>query len=443
MANSPIRVPPPAKPSAPRTPIDSGVAGDWEKWRQRLAGMADAESSVALTLDLMLHDLAEQARAATGASGAAIALRQDDALVCRAASGTTTPDLGVPIEIEQGLSGECVRTAHPQVCQDTEHDARVDAAASRQLGVRSVAVIPLLREMTLEGVLEAFSPAPGKFDAAAVHALEGFGQKVVQALQHAERVKTEPAAQTVAENKEISKGRLTASEVKEVSRAADAPPPARSMSRGNLMLTAAVVMAAVLLGWLWGLAQTRKGRVRATTKTPAAVVQGATPAGGSPPVTAPAAPQKAETVPPPEAKPAPRGAATSAKGPVVSPGGLTVYEKGKIVFHLAPAGEAAAASAPANSQTGLPEGMTGGHLIQRVNPVYPPTALEQRLQGDVVLQTVIAEDGTVREVTAASGDSLLAAAATDAVKQWRYEPFLLRGTAVAVSTTVTVHFSLP
>jgi protein TonB len=428
------------------------VAGDWEKWRQRLAGMADAESSVALTLDLMLHDLAEQARAATGASGAAIALRQDDALVCRAASGTTTPDLGVPIEIDQGLSGECVRTAHPQVCEDTEHDARVDAAASRQLGVRSVAVIPLLREMTLEGVLEAFSPAPGKFDAAAVHALEGFGQKVVQALQHAERVKTQPVAQAVSESaeiskeREISKGSLSASEVKEVSSAADAPPPARPMSRGNLALTAAVVMAAVLLGWLWGWAQTRKGRVRATAKAPAAVVEGATPAGGVPPVSAPAAPQKSETVQPPEAKPAPpapSGAAASARGPAISPGGLTVYEKGKIVFHLAPVREAAAASAPGTRQTALPEGMTGGHLIHRVNPVYPPAALDQRLQGDVVLQTVIAEDGAVREVTAASGNPLLAASATDAVKQWRYEPFLLRGTAVAVSTTVTVHFSLP
>jgi len=75
-----------------------------------------------LGLDLILHDIAERARQATNASGAAIAIRQDENMVCRAAAGATVPDLGAKIATETGLSGACVRTGETQWCSDTETD---------------------------------------------------------------------------------------------------------------------------------------------------------------------------------------------------------------------------------------------------------------------------------------------------------------------------------
>src|SRR5581483_6308839 len=82
-----------------------------------------------LALDLLLHDIAEHALESTRASGAAIALDRDGAMVCRAAAGVA-PGLGIKIDIRSGLTGACVRERKLQWCRDTERDARVDAEAS-------------------------------------------------------------------------------------------------------------------------------------------------------------------------------------------------------------------------------------------------------------------------------------------------------------------------
>src|SRR5579864_9487505 len=62
-----------------------------------------------LALDLILHDIAEHALQVTGATGAAIAIECEGALVCRAAAGATAPDLGAKVNAQSGLSGTCVR----------------------------------------------------------------------------------------------------------------------------------------------------------------------------------------------------------------------------------------------------------------------------------------------------------------------------------------------
>ena len=89
------------------------------------------------------------------------------------------------------------------------------------------------------------------------------------------------------------------------------------------------------------------------------------------------------------------------------------------------------------------ETFTGGTLLHRVAPAYPPEALAARLEGDVVLQGVIGKDGAVREVRVVSGDPRLVDAATDAVRHWRYDPFRSHGEAVDMLSTLTVHFRLP
>src|SRR5436305_1631682 len=131
MAHSPTMRPDPLEPAKSSASIslskrdlitsESSVA----KMNSSLA--AQGSESTELALDLILHDIAERARQATSASGAAIAIRQDDAMVCRAAAGATVPDLGAKITTEHGLSGACVRTGQTQWCTDTDADERVDS----------------------------------------------------------------------------------------------------------------------------------------------------------------------------------------------------------------------------------------------------------------------------------------------------------------------------
>jgi protein TonB len=81
-------------------------------------------------------------------------------------------------------------------------------------------------------------------------------------------------------------------------------------------------------------------------------------------------------------------------------------------------------------------------LVYGPKPIYPPLARQARISGTVRLQAIIAKDGTVIELQVLSGPALLVQAATDAVRQWRYQPTLLNGEPIEVVTTVDVIFSL-
>ncbi len=82
------------------------------------------------------------------------------------------------------------------------------------------------------------------------------------------------------------------------------------------------------------------------------------------------------------------------------------------------------------------------NLIHDVTPQYPPEAGRQRIEGAVVLMAVIGTDGTVKDVRIESGLPILAQAAIDAVKQWRYKPYSVDGEPVEVDSRITINFSL-
>jgi len=86
--------------------------------------------------------------------------------------------------------------------------------------------------------------------------------------------------------------------------------------------------------------------------------------------------------------------------------------------------------------------MENGLLLSKVDPVYPSVAHQAGIQGTVSLQALIGKDGNVEHLELISGHPLLAPAAIDAVKQWKYKPYLLNGQAVEVQTEVQVNFSL-
>lgn len=87
-------------------------------------------------------------------------------------------------------------------------------------------------------------------------------------------------------------------------------------------------------------------------------------------------------------------------------------------------------------------GVSTGLLIRKVQPNYPPLARQARIQGSVVLQAEISKEGTIQNLQLVSGHPMLAPAAIEAVKQWRYKPYLLNGEPVAVETQVVVNFTL-
>lgn len=79
-------------------------------------------------------------------------------------------------------------------------------------------------------------------------------------------------------------------------------------------------------------------------------------------------------------------------------------------------------------------------LVHRVDPSYPPQAREQNLQGIIALDIVVGNDGSVRSVKALNGPDVLAKAAMDSLRWWKFEPYLVKGQAVAVESTVAVEF---
>ena len=86
--------------------------------------------------------------------------------------------------------------------------------------------------------------------------------------------------------------------------------------------------------------------------------------------------------------------------------------------------------------------MLQGSLVHRVEPVYPPMARTARVAGAVVLEAIISQEGTMKNLRLVSGHPLLVPAAIDAVSQWRYRPYILNGAAIEVETQITVNFIL-
>jgi protein TonB len=83
-----------------------------------------------------------------------------------------------------------------------------------------------------------------------------------------------------------------------------------------------------------------------------------------------------------------------------------------------------------------------GNLIYRVQPVYPPLARQARIQGTVQVRAIISKLGTIENLQAISGHPMLVPSARNAVRQWRYRPYMLNGEAIEIETEITVNFVL-
>jgi putative methionine-R-sulfoxide reductase with GAF domain len=176
-----------AEESVPPLPEDSHDA-----LRLRFPGDDGGKSLNSMAqrdLDATLQLLAERAQYITGASGAAIALREGEEMICRASSGESAPELGAHLQVDSGLSGESVRTKKILRCDDAESDTRVNQESCRALGIASVVVMPLIREQEVNGVFELLSGTAYAFEERDLGALERLAEMIQTALEHAEAAK--------------------------------------------------------------------------------------------------------------------------------------------------------------------------------------------------------------------------------------------------------------
>lgn len=135
-----------------------------------------------IDLEPAISVIAERAQALTGASGAAIALRHGSEIVCRARAGRTAPDLGVRLQTDSGISAECVRTGEVILCHDAERNPKVDLAACRRLGARSILAAPLRHFRRTLGLFEVLSNTPHAFDAQDVATMQLLSSMMVAAM---------------------------------------------------------------------------------------------------------------------------------------------------------------------------------------------------------------------------------------------------------------------
>jgi len=125
------------------------------------------------------------------------------------------------------------------------------------------------------------------------------------------------------------------------------------------------------------------------------------------------------------------------------PGGVPGGQMGGVIGGIISSTPVAVPKMATPTRIRVSQGVTAGMKIHDVTPQYPQMAKIARVQGPVVLAAVIGKDGAIQNLRVVSTASpLLNQAALEAVKQWRYRPYILNGEPVEVDTTITVNFTL-
>jgi GAF domain/PilZ domain len=133
-------------------------------------------------LPAMLRLIGERARSLTRGTSAVIALGRYGFFRCRASVGASAPALGAYLDVNSGLSGECVRTGKALRCDDTEADPRVEVASCRRLGIRSIVAAPIQYEREIVGLREVLSNRPYAFEEGDVALVERLAQTILMTI---------------------------------------------------------------------------------------------------------------------------------------------------------------------------------------------------------------------------------------------------------------------
>lgn len=422
--------------------------------------------------DVILGTIAEAAQALTQASAAAVALYRDGAVICRGRSGEIAPEIGSRLSVDSGVSGECLRTGKILRCDDTQRDYRADPEVCRRLGLRSIAVVPVRREHQTIGIVEAFSTRTYAFaeehmdalrhlaDLAETAYAREFGVPApAEARPPQAPIESAPVAGVMARAGDVVASGLRVGFSEKNRRYLIAgtaavmllllvmvglrfwPKPAAETTAQAAAAPSTVEVStpAAAASLVWkpspGRVDASKSRGLPSGVQPASVVEKL--ALDSPKTAAPTQ----ENTAPDSTIAAPSSAANVPPSPQPGAGDVDAPKLVATSPDAAPIGNLVSvpATIPAFGSP-VSEGVSPGVLIHRVQPIYPVEALPSRLEGAVVLQATIAENGNVRDLKIVSGHPTLARAAADAVSQWRYRPYLLNGKPIAMQTQITITF---
>jgi TonB family protein len=443
-----------------------------------LGTLRQSSESGSETPDSIFLATADAARVLSGADGIALALLTGGAVVCRARSGELAPEIGYKLNVDSGISGLCFRTSTLIRCDNTQSDDRVDPELCRQLGIGSIAAIPLRGRDGTAGILEAFSAKAQAFSDEQVRCLERLAEIVETACERERRATesalAEPGPVVEAVSDEASHSQIrrelfaptAATDVPLASAFSQEPPD--SKRRYWIMGTVALVMLTAAVAWIsWrepdtevAASQPAPTQIRPDAAAPSAALNvipkpDAGTAGTTseePPATRilrsaakiesdEAAPTRIDRTSGPTLKTSSRSADTTAQESSPAPDAPQFASVGT---------DDATIRSMISSKTTLPgldipvsQGVTESVLIHKVQPVYPPKARIDHVEGSVVLDATIGEDGQTRDLKIVSGPQLLAQAAADAVHQWRYRPSLLNGKPIAVQKQITIVFKEP
>jgi len=402
-----------------------------------------------IALDWVLQEIAQQARLATGATGAFVSLVRTNKIVCQATSGSTAGEFVTYLKRERRMIDACLRTGL-QRCRDSEVSAELDVSVCRYLGARAILIVPILDEKEERiGILGVFSPQVDAFSNASIVSLQSLSHRVADAISQVDRCTSVSSADVSAPTRS-SRGRFLPI------RAPLLQATLRSLAaagRASSVWIIGISAVVLLVGWTVSRAISQRGM-----HTPVSVSAAVTSNTNS----LPARPLSNDA----NTKPAQKPAVTAdvkpvADAPIVHKANNKISSRLKphmpdleienalddVSSEPRPSESAGTISnketSPLASPLRVPERFALDHLAERVKPDYPADLKAQHVQGTVVLDVVVNQDGRVEMVNLVDGDSRLVVAATMAVGRWRFTPLLRDGHPVSFESHITLHFALP
>ncbi len=519
----PLTPPPPETPGSrvrvrtrstiPDEIVDSSGSADiiLAKLRGMIAGGRQETETILGTIAVAAHAL-------TGANGAAIAMPRDGAVVCVGRSGDLAPELGDHLNVDSGISGECLRTGTIMRCDDASRDFHVDADVCRQMGLQSIAVVPLRGRHGRVGVLEAFSAQSYAFTDEHMDLLgrlAGLAEAAWAQTAEAQELGTpllgeDPGAPELGAEESLVVDDLQTQPLPTDARPSAAPIQREALAKRPRLASASAALARVgeaiatglraelrtarrwrygtiaglatilllllaVLSWkVWYKASLPITSSRSTGSPQEAVPNSPDAAAGLvwEPGTGRALSTSAHTAstsvpgtsgfptsaPPTSTRPTSVPQATKSPAAVdpsrrkilvpVASDGTRTNTVAVDAPQIPPSGggptdlKSVLSDSPTMPSLGMPisQGVSGGALVHRVMPVYPSEARQLHVQGTVVLQATINEHGQMEDLKLVSGSPLLAQSAIEAVRKWRYSPYLLNGKPIKKETQINITF---
>ncbi len=420
--------------------------------------------------EAIFRALADAACTLTGAGGTALALRTYGSIVCRARSGEMAPPIGSALNIDSGISGECIRTSELLRCDDAAADARVEPEVCRLLGIRSIVVVPVRGPKEVIGILEAFSAETYAFGDERIRILESLA--AIAEAAYARQFKAPDSSAIAAA---VGPKHAPPAEPAAVFFTAVDDQPVKS-KRHYWILSGALAMLLIASAVVWRTWH----EPAAESSSAAAIVRAGTTAGEASGALESKAlaskPSASITNHPADRSHAKVPLQNAAKVEAADDAGTVRSASSLPGIISAPFTTRGSARPSSSSDSGAPvdpptvvlasannndpkltdlastaaplpamdlrvsQGVVEAKVISKVDPVYPRDALSEKISGTVTIEATISERGTVDDAKVLRGEPALAAAALAAVRQWRYSPCLLDNKPVAVQKTITVIF---